>query len=115
MFILFQFLPAPSKPSKPQLINAGNRELIISSSISDNDKRCVEMTSTFIEFTCNNKVIDEKITRSQSQYSVKIPNLHPNTKYECIVKVKNLNGTSEKSEATVFETLQDCETFLFIF
>ncbi|KAL7041862.1 hypothetical protein ACKWTF_000928 [Chironomus riparius] len=98
---------APTKPSKPQLINAGNRELTISSSISDNDKRCVTMTSTFIEFTCNNIIVEEKITRSQSQYSMKIPHLHPNTKYECIAKVKNLNGTSEKSEATVFETLQD--------
>ncbi|XP_070507086.1 phosphatidylinositol phosphatase PTPRQ-like [Chironomus tepperi] len=98
---------APTKPSKPQLINAGNRELIISSSISDNDKRCVGMTSTFIEFTCNNIVIEQEINRSQSQYSVKIPNLHPNSKYECVAKVKNSNGTSEKSDANEFETLQD--------
>lgn len=59
--------------------------------------------------------MEEKITRSQSQYSMKIPRLHPNSKYECIAKVKNLNGTSEKSEATVFETLQDCETFCLHF
>lgn len=73
------------------------------------------MTTTFIEFSCNNIVVEEKITRSQSQYSVKIPHLHPNTKYECIAKVKNANGISEKSDANQFETLQDCETFCIYF
>lgn len=73
------------------------------------------MTPTLIDFTCNGKVHEMLINNSQSHYTAVISHLHPNTKYECTVMLKNQNGTSEKSEAALFETQQDGEQVMMSF
>jgi hypothetical protein len=91
------------------LVRASNQDLKISISINENDRHCVLMTETFIEFKCNENVVVENITEIKSHYIAKVKHLQPNVRYMCSARVKNKLGMSEQSEISEFMTLQDCK------
>jgi hypothetical protein len=107
-------LSVPPKPSALSLTARGNRYLMLSVPINEEFKRCVLMKSTFIEISCNNeKVVEENVTKIQTEYKFTVDNLRPNTKYSCSARMRNEKGHSEFSDAAEFVTQQDCELFSY--
>lgn len=106
--ILFSAIAAPKKPSNLKLIEAGHRELKISTRISKDDKHC---RSTSIEFMCNNQTVAITAELSTASYFATLTELNPFTKYNCSARVRNNAGVSESTDVEVFSTKQEGEVF----
>lgn len=102
----FKLFTAPQAPSSLKLIEAGNKYLTLSTSISEDDKQC---NSTSIEFTCDDVTVATRVEQQTSEYIGKLTGLHPFMKYNCSAKVRNSLGVSESAEVAVFHTKQDGE------
>jgi hypothetical protein len=96
----------PKTPTKLQLIEVGNKEMKLSTTISEDDKQC---NSTAIEFTCNDVTVVVNVELLNSEYVGKLTGLHPFMKYNCSAKVRNNVGISESTDVAVFHTKQDGE------
>ena len=108
IFIIFkpQHFLVPQVPTSLKLIEAGNKDLTLSASISEDDKQC---NSTAIEFTCDDVTVSINVELLKSEYVGKLTELHPFMSYNCSAKVRNNAGISESTDVAVFHTKQDGE------
>lgn len=86
------------------LLEAGNQELTITTTISDRDKQC---NSTAIEFTCNELTVVVDVELYNANYVARLTGLSPFRKFNCSARVTNEIGWSESTDVQVFSTKQD--------
>lgn len=97
-------LSVPQPPTKLKLVDSDNKDLRISTSISDNDKHC---DSTRIEFTCDNITAVLNVESAKTEYLAKLTGFSPFTTYNCSARVRNNLGVSESTDVEAFQTKQD--------